>query len=160
MKGSSCPDGESWTDQETLLLLEGMQQYNENWNEIAEHVGTKSKAQCILHFVRLPVDGTPLENIEFSNSSSSNIRNGDNLKKVLSNSNGNLAGDIDTISLSHTPSYYKSPFSFCFSPRNEVLLMFKICIIIDAGANLQDSDFENKFPFANCGNPVMALVGI
>lgn len=113
MKGSTCPDGESWTDQETLLLLEGMQQYNENWNEIAEHVGTKSKAQCILHFVRLPVDGTPLENIEFPNSGSSNVRNGDDPKKAPSNSNG---------------------------------------------AKLQDSDFENKFPFANCGNPVMALV--
>lgn len=110
MKGSSCPDGESWTDQETLLLLEGMQQYNENWNEIAEHVGTKSKAQCILHFVRLPVDGTPLENIEFPNSSSSNIRNGDNCNKALSNSNGNLAGDTDTISLSHT--YFTLQVSF------------------------------------------------
>ncbi|EEF42121.1 DNA binding protein, putative [Ricinus communis] len=35
-------DGESWSDQETLLLLEAMEIYNDNWNEIAEHVGSKS----------------------------------------------------------------------------------------------------------------------
>ncbi|GFP84312.1 swi/snf complex subunit swi3c [Phtheirospermum japonicum] len=56
-------DGDSWSDQETLLLLEGMQLYSENWNKIAEHVGSKSKAQCIVHFVSLPLDGVPLENI-------------------------------------------------------------------------------------------------
>jgi len=45
-----------WTDQETLLLLEALELYKENWTEIAEHVGTKSKAQCILHFVQMPIE--------------------------------------------------------------------------------------------------------
>ncbi|KAK6114913.1 hypothetical protein DH2020_007182 [Rehmannia glutinosa] len=36
--GDGDGDGDSWSDQETLLLLEGMQLYNENWNKIAEHV--------------------------------------------------------------------------------------------------------------------------
>ena len=58
-------DGESWSDQETLLLLEAMEIYNENWNEIAEHVGTKSKAQCILHFLRLPVEDGLLKTLKF-----------------------------------------------------------------------------------------------
>ncbi|KAM7518833.1 hypothetical protein LguiB_017795 [Lonicera macranthoides] len=57
-------DGESWTDQETLLLLEAMELYNENWNDIAEHVGTKTKAQCILHFIRWTVDDGLLDNID------------------------------------------------------------------------------------------------
>ncbi|XP_047321333.1 SWI/SNF complex subunit SWI3C-like isoform X2 [Impatiens glandulifera] len=57
-------DSESWTDQETLLLLEAIETYNDNWNEIADHVGTKSKSQCILHFVRLPVEDDQLESIE------------------------------------------------------------------------------------------------
>ncbi|PKA57340.1 SWI/SNF complex subunit SWI3C [Apostasia shenzhenica] len=57
-------DGDSWTDQETYLLLEALEKYNDNWNEIAEHVGTKSKAQCILHFIRLPMEDGLLENIE------------------------------------------------------------------------------------------------
>ncbi|KAK7283492.1 hypothetical protein RIF29_13043 [Crotalaria pallida] len=45
-----------WTDQETLLLLEALELYNENWNEIAEHVATKSKSQCILHFLQMPIE--------------------------------------------------------------------------------------------------------
>ncbi|XP_043707434.1 SWI/SNF complex subunit SWI3C homolog isoform X2 [Telopea speciosissima] len=56
--------GDNWTDQETLLLLEALETYNDNWNEIAEHVGTKSKAQCILHLIRLPMEDGLLENIE------------------------------------------------------------------------------------------------
>ncbi|XP_076921639.1 SWI/SNF complex subunit SWI3D-like [Bidens hawaiensis] len=46
----------TWTDQETLLLLEALQLFNENWNEIAEHVATKTKAQCILHFLQMPIE--------------------------------------------------------------------------------------------------------
>ncbi|KAI0496104.1 hypothetical protein KFK09_022411 [Dendrobium nobile] len=57
-------DGDSWTDQETLLLLEAIEKYSDNWNEIAKHVGTKSKAQCILHFIALPMEYGLLENID------------------------------------------------------------------------------------------------
>ncbi|KAK8958821.1 SWI/SNF complex subunit SWI3C [Platanthera guangdongensis] len=57
-------DGDIWTDQETLLLLEAIEKYGDNWTEIAEHVGTKSKAQCILHFVRLPTEDGLLENLD------------------------------------------------------------------------------------------------
>lgn len=35
-----------WTDQETLLLLEGLELYGDNWAETAEHVGTKSQV-CV-----------------------------------------------------------------------------------------------------------------
>lgn len=49
-------NGGGWSDQETLLLLEALELYGDNWNEIAEHVATKSKSQCILHFIRLPVE--------------------------------------------------------------------------------------------------------
>jgi len=64
MKDRSDTDGDRWTDQETLLLLEGIEKFNDNWNHIAGHVRTKSKAQCIQHFVRLPVEDGLLENIE------------------------------------------------------------------------------------------------
>lgn len=47
-----------WTDQETLLLLEALELYKENWSEIAEHVATKTKAQCILHFLQMPIEDT------------------------------------------------------------------------------------------------------
>lgn len=50
--------GGNWTDQETLLLLEAIELFRDNWSEIAEHVATKTKAQCILHFVEMPIEDT------------------------------------------------------------------------------------------------------
>ncbi|XP_021667317.2 SWI/SNF complex subunit SWI3C isoform X2 [Hevea brasiliensis] len=95
-KDYSDLDGESWSDQETLLLLEAMEVYNENWNEIAEHVGTKSKSQCILHFLRLPMENGLLENIEVrSMSKSSNLSSRDNHGMLRSQSNGSCLQDAD-----------------------------------------------------------------
>ncbi|XP_062088122.1 transcriptional adapter ADA2b isoform X2 [Humulus lupulus] len=43
-----CPD---WNADDEILLLEGIEMYGlGNWTEIAEHVGTKSKEQCINHY--------------------------------------------------------------------------------------------------------------
>ncbi|KAH7842966.1 hypothetical protein Vadar_011155 [Vaccinium darrowii] len=43
-----CPD---WNADEEILLLEGIEMYGfGNWTEVAEHVGTKSKMQCIDHY--------------------------------------------------------------------------------------------------------------
>ncbi|CAJ1971908.1 unnamed protein product [Sphenostylis stenocarpa] len=112
------PDGDSWTDQETLLLLEAVEIYNENWNEIAEHVGTKTKAQCILHFLRLPVEDGKLENINVSSLSlSSNLKNQEGNRRLHCHSNGDSAGPVHT-----------------------------------------NQDSDGRLPFANSGNPVMALV--
>lgn len=61
-------NGGGWSDQETLLLLEALELYGDNWNEIAEHVATKSKAQCILHFIRLPIEDPFLEDMEAAHS--------------------------------------------------------------------------------------------
>ncbi|KAF9905397.1 hypothetical protein EC991_001692 [Linnemannia zychae] len=47
---------DTWTDQETLLLLEGLEMFDEDWNSVAEHVGTRSREQCILHFLQLPIE--------------------------------------------------------------------------------------------------------
>ncbi|KAJ1274835.1 hypothetical protein BS78_05G090900 [Paspalum vaginatum] len=60
-------DSDKWSDEETLLLLEGIEKYNDSWDGIAGHVGTKSKAQCIYHFIRLPVEDGLLENVEVPN---------------------------------------------------------------------------------------------
>ncbi|GMJ06896.1 SWITCH/SUCROSE NONFERMENTING 3D [Hibiscus trionum] len=58
MEPAEAPDlsGGKWTDQETLLLLEALELFKENWNEIADHVATKTKAQCMLHFVQMPIE--------------------------------------------------------------------------------------------------------
>ncbi|CAN6281607.1 unnamed protein product [Urochloa humidicola] len=46
----------SWTDEETLLLLEGLEIFGGKWAEIAEHVATKTKAQCMLHFLQMQIE--------------------------------------------------------------------------------------------------------
>lgn len=50
-----------WTDQETLLLLEGLELYNEDWNQIADHVGTRTREQCVVRFLQLPIEDNYLE---------------------------------------------------------------------------------------------------
>ena len=52
-----------WSDQETLLLLEGLEVYGESWSDVAEHVGSKSVEECIRHFIRLPVEDRFLDDI-------------------------------------------------------------------------------------------------
>ncbi|KAI8140765.1 hypothetical protein BJV82DRAFT_542193 [Fennellomyces sp. T-0311] len=47
---------EPWTEQEDLLLLEGLRMYEEDWNAVAEHIGTRSRDECILHYLHLPIE--------------------------------------------------------------------------------------------------------
>ncbi|XP_031105327.1 transcriptional adapter ADA2-like [Ipomoea triloba] len=43
-----CPD---WSADEEILLLEGIEMHGlGNWSDVAEHVGTKSKQQCVDHY--------------------------------------------------------------------------------------------------------------
>uniref|UniRef100_A0A8C1FP80 SWI/SNF related BAF chromatin remodeling complex subunit C2 n=1 Tax=Cyprinus carpio carpio TaxID=630221 RepID=A0A8C1FP80_CYPCA len=50
-----------WTDQETLLLLEGLEMYKDDWNKVSEHVGSRTQDESILHFLRLPIEDPYLE---------------------------------------------------------------------------------------------------
>ncbi|KAH9524363.1 SWI SNF, matrix associated, actin dependent regulator of chromatin, sub c, member 2 [Bulinus truncatus] len=50
-----------WTDQETLLLLEALELYKDDWNKVCEHVGSRTQDECILHFLRLPIEDPFLE---------------------------------------------------------------------------------------------------
>lgn len=54
-------DSSSWEDQEILLLLEGLEMFEDDWEKISDHVGTRSKEQCILHFLKLPIEDPYLE---------------------------------------------------------------------------------------------------
>ncbi|ORY35631.1 hypothetical protein BCR39DRAFT_511220 [Naematelia encephala] len=45
-----------WSEQETLLLLEGVEMYDDDWQAVADHVGTRSKEQCIGKFLQLPIE--------------------------------------------------------------------------------------------------------
>ncbi|GAA5869089.1 hypothetical protein JCM8547_008694 [Rhodosporidiobolus lusitaniae] len=50
-----------WSDQETLLLLEGLEMHSEDWDKVADHVGTRTKEQCIVRFLKLPIEDPFLE---------------------------------------------------------------------------------------------------
>ncbi|KAI9009521.1 SWIRM domain-containing protein [Gaertneriomyces semiglobifer] len=47
---------DDWTDQETLLLLEGIELFDEDWAKIADHVGTRTRDQCVMKFLQLPIE--------------------------------------------------------------------------------------------------------
>lgn len=59
-KQASSGAGAEWSDQETLLLLEGVEMYDDDWQAVAEHVGTRSKEQCIAQFLQLPIEDSYL----------------------------------------------------------------------------------------------------
>ncbi|KAG0649266.1 SWI SNF and RSC complexes subunit ssr2 [Hyphodiscus hymeniophilus] len=59
---SSVPDRDApWSDGETLRLLEAMERYDENWDEIAEHVGTRTKEECVVKFLQFEIEDKYLD---------------------------------------------------------------------------------------------------
>ncbi|KAI9327434.1 SWI/SNF complex protein [Obelidium mucronatum] len=54
--GGATTSSLPWTDQETLLLLEGIELFDQDWTKIAAHVGTRSKEACVLQFLEIPVE--------------------------------------------------------------------------------------------------------
>ncbi|KAI0252518.1 SWIRM domain-containing protein [Lactifluus subvellereus] len=49
-------NGDAWSDQEVLLLLEAVEMYDDDWFAIEAHVGTRSAQQCIRKFLELPIE--------------------------------------------------------------------------------------------------------
>ncbi|KAG5953619.1 hypothetical protein E4U53_004406 [Claviceps sorghi] len=45
-----------WSDSETLRLLEGLERFDDDWGEIAEHVGTRTREECVLQFLQLDIE--------------------------------------------------------------------------------------------------------
>ncbi len=54
-------DSNPWSDQEILLLLEAIEMYGDDWNSICGHVGSRTKEQCIVKFIQLPIEDRYLE---------------------------------------------------------------------------------------------------
>ncbi|KAI0098199.1 putative RSC complex subunit [Nemania sp. FL0031] len=50
-----------WSDAEILRLLEGLEKYDDDWSEIAEHVGTRTREECVLQFLQLDIEDKYLE---------------------------------------------------------------------------------------------------
>ena len=60
-RASGTSRAREWTDEETLRLLEGVERFRDDWNRVSEHVATRSQDECILHFLRLPIEDPFLE---------------------------------------------------------------------------------------------------
>ena len=59
---SAIPDKDApWTDEELLLLLEGLEQHDEDWNKIADHVGSRTREECVVKFLQLEIEDKYLE---------------------------------------------------------------------------------------------------
>lgn len=50
------PPRNDWSDEETLRLFDAIANHGDNWSEIAYHVKTRSKEECITHFLQLPIE--------------------------------------------------------------------------------------------------------
>ncbi|KAL0491447.1 hypothetical protein AKO1_000874, partial [Acrasis kona] len=49
--------GPEWSDDETLKLLDAVDKYKEDWSAVAQMVGNnRTKEQCLMHFVQLPIE--------------------------------------------------------------------------------------------------------
>uniref|UniRef100_A0A671SW45 SWI/SNF complex subunit SMARCC1-like n=1 Tax=Sinocyclocheilus anshuiensis TaxID=1608454 RepID=A0A671SW45_9TELE len=50
----------------TCLSFQALEMYKDDWNKVSEHVGSRTQDDCILHFLRLPIEDPYLENSEAS----------------------------------------------------------------------------------------------
>lgn len=101
--------GFGWTKKELLLLLEGVEKYNGDWNAIAGHVGTKERQACILKFLSLSIEDPYLDGKPngMANGSASEIK-----KENGNNRLGPLKYDASNIPFSQADHPVMSVVSF------------------------------------------------
>ncbi|KAJ3109603.1 hypothetical protein HDU96_007166 [Phlyctochytrium bullatum] len=51
----------AWTDKEVLMLLEGIEMFADDWDRVADHVGTRNREACVLRFLEMPIEDPFLE---------------------------------------------------------------------------------------------------
>ncbi|KAF7325905.1 SWI/SNF complex protein [Mycena kentingensis (nom. inval.)] len=56
LNNASVRPSDDWSDQETLLLLEGIEMYDDDWSKIEEYVGTRTAQQCITKFLQMDIE--------------------------------------------------------------------------------------------------------
>ncbi|KAG9821344.1 SWIRM-domain-containing protein, partial [Aureobasidium melanogenum] len=62
-----------WADSELLLLLEGLELFDENWEQIANHVGSRTREECVLKFLQLEIEDKYLEGEDTVDGASNNL---------------------------------------------------------------------------------------
>ncbi|XP_020570652.1 transcriptional adapter ADA2-like isoform X2 [Phalaenopsis equestris] len=98
-----CQD---WNADEEILLLEGIEMYGlGNWTEVAEHVGTKNKEQCINHYTALYMNSPSYPLPDMSRV------NGKNRKELLAMAKAQGEGKKGISVLGDATPKEESPFS-------------------------------------------------
>jgi len=71
---SAVPDKDKpWTDSETLRLLEALEMHDEDWTEIANYVGTRTREQCVLKFLQLEIEDKYIDGEATTSGSNTNL---------------------------------------------------------------------------------------
>ncbi|OJJ72355.1 hypothetical protein ASPBRDRAFT_54213 [Aspergillus brasiliensis CBS 101740] len=61
---SIAPDRDApWSDSELVLLLEGLENFDDNWEQIATHVGSRTKEECVMKFLQLEIEDKYLDDM-------------------------------------------------------------------------------------------------
>jgi SWI/SNF related-matrix-associated actin-dependent regulator of chromatin subfamily C len=60
-KQGGAPSEDDWSDAEMLRLLEGLEMFDDDWAQVANHVGTRSREQCITRFLQMPIEDPYLD---------------------------------------------------------------------------------------------------
>lgn len=65
-----------WSDSELLLLLEGLEMFDDNWESVADHVGSRTREECVLKFLQLEIEDKYLEDAPSANGDASYLSSG------------------------------------------------------------------------------------
>lgn len=49
-----------------IHLFQALEMFKDDWNKVSEHIGSRTQDECILHFLRLPIEDPYLESTEAS----------------------------------------------------------------------------------------------
>lgn len=110
VKLQNSNDNIEWSEQEILLLLEGIEMFgtfdassnnanvslnsnaNGQWDKIAEFIGTKTKEQCLIKFIQLPIEDRYLNKLINSNKKDETFNKEeivqDIVREIISNKSG------------------------------------------------------------------------
>lgn len=72
-----------WSDQELLLLLEGIEMYEDQWEKIVDHVGgNKSLEDCVEKFLTLPIEDNYINDVIGKEKLKKNVNANDSISTV------------------------------------------------------------------------------
>jgi SWI/SNF related-matrix-associated actin-dependent regulator of chromatin subfamily C len=65
---TNIPDKDApWSDAELVLLLEGLENFDDDWQQIANHVGTRTREECVMKFLQLEIEDRYIEDLSGTN---------------------------------------------------------------------------------------------